>query len=242
LIFFVTIHAILKVEGKMKKPQTRLALCCALFLSSCGLGQALEPTITPSPTSTKRPTQLPSPTITPTPLGTSSEDLFQGTDKNEEEGEEEEIVECCDIMKVSNVHYESIPGVSRYLHFDLECYGNWPVSSGECLPGETFIGEPQRIPWTEVTCCAESDDLDVLHCESDYSVEQKVSWTMVKLEHRGCEWNSPRFYSPPYIGGSSPGCPFNQFMCAGTCCSPGHCCDCPGGAGLGCYDSCSECD
>ena len=195
------------------------------------------PTATPKPTSTKRPTQTQTPTIIPTPLGTSNGNTLHGINENEEE---EEIVKCCDIFKVSDVHYESVPGVSRYLHFDVECIGNWPVSHGECITGETFIGEPQVIPWAEVTCCAESDDLDLLQCESDYSVEQKVSWTRVELEHRGCQWNSPRFYSPPYIGGSSPGCPFNQFTCGGSCCSPGHCCDC--GTGMGCYDSCSGCD
>jgi len=230
----------------MNKQLSRLLLLCMFFLSSCGTGQVFGPTITPSPTptltplptSTKRPTQSPTPTITPTPLEKSNGDILDGINKNEEE--EEEIAECCDIMKVSNVHYEGVSGVSRYLHFNVECYGNWPVSPGECIPGETFIGEPMLIPWAEVTCCAESDDLDVLHCESDYHVEQKVSWTKVELEHRGCEWNSPRFYSPPYIGGSSQGCPYNQFTCGDTCCSPGHCCDC--GAGPGCYDSCSGCD
>ena len=228
----------------MNKQLTRLLLFCTLFLFSCGTGQVFGPTITPSPTptitplptSTKRPTQSPTPTITPTPLGTSSGDILHGTKKNEEE---EEIAECCDIIKVSDVHYEGVSGVSRYLHFDVECGGNWPVSPGECIPGETFIGEPMYIPWAEVTCCVESDDLDVLHCGSDYNVEQKVSWTRVELKHRGCEWDSPRFYSPPYFGGRDTGCPFNQYKCAGICCGD-LCCDC--GAGLGCYKSCSGCD
>lgn len=213
----------------MNKQLSRLLLLCMFFLSSCGPGQALEPTITPLPTSTKRPTQSPMSTITPTPLGSSSGDILHGIKKNEEE---EEIAECCDIIEVSGVHYENVPGVSRYLHFDVECVDNWPVSPGECIPGETFIGVPMYTLWAEVTCCAESDDLDVLHCESDYSVEQKVSWTRMELEHRGCEWDSPRFYSPPYIGFSSPACPFN--------CSPNYCCDC--GEGMGCYADCSGCD
>ena len=220
----------------MNKQLSRLLLLCMFFLSSCGTGQAFRPTITPLPTSTRRPNQSPTPTITPTPCG----DILNGINKNEEEEEEEEITKCCDIIEVSGVHYENVPGVSRYLNFDVECNGNWPVSPGECIPGETFIGEPMYILWAEVTCCAESDDLDVLHCESDNSVEQKVSWTRIELEHRGCKWDSPRFYSPPYIGGSSPGCPFNQFMCAGSCCSAGHCCTCFGTTG--CYEDCSGCD
>ena len=229
----------------MNKQLTRLLLLCTLFLSSCGTGQVFgptitsspTPTITPLPTSTERPTQSPTPTITPTPLGKSNGDILDGINKNEEEEEEEEIAECCYIFKVSDVHYEGVSGVSRYLHFDVECVGNWPVSPGECIPGETFIGEPMLIPWAEVTCCTESDALDVLHCESDYNVEQKVSWTRVELEYRSCEWNSPRFYSPPYFGGASPG----SWMCAGIICGGGDlCCDC--GAGLGCYKSCSGCD
>ena len=223
----------------MNKHLARFTLICTLFLSSCGLGQTLEPIITPSPTSTKHPTQSPMPTITPSPTSTkrptqSPMPTITQTPlgRSEEDGEKEEIVGCCDIMKVSNVHYESVPGVSRYLHFDLKCNDNWPVIPGECFPGETFIGEPQNILWAEVTCCPDSSNKNLLHCESDYSVEQKVSWTRVELERRGCEWSSPRFYSPPYIGFSSPGCPFN--------CSPNYCCDC--GKGMGCYADCTGCD
>lgn len=217
-----------------------LFLLCLALMGCSALSP--EPTPTPIPTSTPEPVPISKPLPKLTPLGRSSGNELHEVDKNEEEEEEEEIVECCYIIEVSGVHYEGVPGVSRFLHFDVECGDNWPVSPSECIPGQTFVGEPQTIPWAEVTCCAESDDLDVLHCKSDDSVEQKVSWTRVELKHMGCEWNSPRFYSPPYVGGSDPGCPFNQFMCAGICCSPGHCCDCPGGGGKGCYDSCSGCD
>lgn len=110
----------------------------------------------------------------------------------------EEPVECCEIVEVTGVRYDSIPGVKRILQLSPICDADWPVSPGECIPGETFIGEDHDIFWADVTCCAESDDLAVLDCESDYSVEQKVSWTVVRMEHEECEWESPRFYSPAY--------------------------------------------
>lgn len=112
--------------------------------------------------------------------------------------------ECCKITKVTGVHYEGTPGVTRFLHFDAQCDEDWPVRSGDCIPGETFIGADQDIPWADVSCCAESDDLDVLHCVSDSSVEQKVSWTIVRMEGEGCEWESPKFYTPEYFEGSQP--------------------------------------
>jgi len=137
--------------------------------------------------------------------------------------------DCCQIIEVSGVHYEGVPTVSRYLHFDAVCDNDWPVNPGNCIPGETFIGaDPQNIPWAEVSCCAETSDLDTLHCTSDSSVEQKVSWTVVRMEHEGCEWESPRFYSPSYYTGSEeeePECPSGQSMCGGVCCDPSDCSD-----------------
>ena len=133
---------------------------------------------------------------------------------------------CCEIVDVSGVHYEGTPGVTRFLHFDVECDDKWPISPDECIPGETFIGEPQDIPWADVTCCAESDNRDIVHCKSEGSVQQKVSWTIVRMEYEECEWESPKFYSPPYYEGSSgeeeeAGCP------PGCECSPGSPPYCP---------------
>ena len=143
--------------------------------------------------------------------------------------EKEEPIECCEIVDVTGVRYESVPGVKRILQLDPICDADWPLNPGECIPGATFIGEDHDIFWADVTCCAESDDLSILHCESDYSVEQKVSWTVVRLEHEGCEWESPRFYSPAYFKGveeSEEQCPSGQIMCGGVCCNPS---DCSGG-------------
>ncbi len=107
---------------------------------------------------------------------------------------------CCQITDVSNIKYQGTPGVSRYLHFDLECDDSWPVSGDGCFNGETFIGENQDIRWAEVVCCLDSSSDDLLHCESERSVEQKKSWTKVKLDgYPGdCKWESPKFYSPTY--------------------------------------------
>ena len=113
---------------------------------------------------------------------------------------------CCQITDVSNIEYQGIPTVSRYLNFDLECDDSWPVSSDGCFSGETFIGENQDIRWAEVLCCLDSSSDDLLHCESERSVEQKVSWTKVKLDGfpGDCKWESPKFYTPDYTKAAPP--------------------------------------
>ena len=113
---------------------------------------------------------------------------------------------CCKITDVSNIEYQGIPTVSRYLNFDLECDDSWPVSSDGCFSGETFIGENQDIRWAEVLCCLDSSSDDLLHCESERSVEQKVSWTKVKLDGfpGDCKWESPKFYTPDYTKAAPP--------------------------------------
>lgn len=105
----------------------------------------------------------------------------------------------CTITGVSDVYYEGTPGVTRFLHFDVECDQKWLVDPGGCIPGDTFIGENFDIHWEDVTFCAESDDLKVLHCVSDSSVGQKVSWTIVRMLKEDCAWNSPKFFTPPLL-------------------------------------------
>lgn len=155
--------------------------------------------------------------------------------------EEEDTADCC---KLSNVKKVGMEITNKFiLVFDLECEGAWPVGDGECISGETYVGEDQDIFWTDVTCCIDPDVNDVLHCESDGHVDQKVSWTRVELSHGECTWESPKFYSPPYVegpdshdGSRGSDCPAGEALCAGTCCTYGHCCD--WGYGTDCYTVC----
>jgi len=82
-----------------------------------------------------------------------------------DEEEEEEDVKCCDIIGVSNVHYDSVPGVSRHLKFDIQCDGNWPEFGGLCLDGSVFVGaDPTIIHWTDVQCCQDPDHREIMNC------------------------------------------------------------------------------
>ena len=159
----------------------------------------------------------------------------------------EEIVECCEIVDVTKVRMEI---TNKFiLKFDVECSDPWPVSSGGCIPGKTYVGADQDIFWADVDCCLDDSADDLLHCESGH-VDQKVSWTKVELSDGECTWESPKFFTPAYQpdkrfpasdddSSSGSGCPSGESMCAGSCCSIGHCCDC--GSGTGCWSDCSGC-
>lgn len=112
--------------------------------------------------------------------------------------------DCCQITDVSGVSYESVTGVSRHLQFDLECDDNWPISDSQSISGVVLIGKNQDERWTDVTCEPDSSSKKSVHCESDKSVEQKMSWSKVELEYDGCTWESPKFFTPEYTKGSQP--------------------------------------
>jgi hypothetical protein len=144
-----------------------------------------------------------------------------------------ESVDCCEITDVTRVRMEV---TNKFiLKFDVECDEPWPLASGECIPGKTYIGADQDIFWADVECCLDDSMDDLLHCESGH-VDQKVSWTKVELNNGECEWVSPKFFTPAYqpdkrapaseeSSGSSSGCPSGQSMCGGSCCPDGACSD-----------------
>jgi len=144
---------------------------------------------------------------------------------------EEEVDECCELVDISHVGYIGTPGVSRDLSFDLEL-GCMPFSDDDPelrITGSAYIGaDPQDIFWTDVECYYPSDISNVYHCHSTVgNVDQKESTVRVELEYEGCEWEV-FFHTPPYfrgVTGEEDGgeCQSGQVMCAGSCCSNGHC-------------------
>lgn len=132
-----------KSGGDMVK-RFLLMLIIVLFFTSCGPGQILGPTITPSPTVTITPTKIPRPTSTPIPKYTLETGLC--LDFRDIEGDPKDIG-CVplynEIVNIGNAGYITISSKDVEKPFLMYCVlydsKGFLIDSEIQEPGSTYI-------------------------------------------------------------------------------------------------------
>lgn len=140
---------------------------------------------------------------------------------------------CCTNIQFVNLYYEA-----GLLYFDILC--NDTRFADQTARGTVFDGAGNF--WTDVECkTVNNDAFSFFECKGLNAVSVKSG--NVRLEMRYADAASDGHCEIESAGGSFPPpamCPSGQSLCAGSCCSEGHCCTCNGK--LGCWQSCSGCD
>ena len=134
------------------------------------------------------------------------------------------------------------PNGPLFLGFGLECEdGGWQFEPGTCAEFDAYVGAKGDQYWASGECCPDGESPENwLICEALLE-DQKKSRTRIDLHYGECSWGF-EFQSPYYAPkeeSTSSECPEGESMCAGSCCSIGHCCDCEGV--FLCLNNCSDC-
>jgi len=140
--------------------------------------------------------------------------------------------ECCSNTGFYNIYYEA-----GLLYFDIECKNE--RFAEQTARGTVYDGAGNF--WTDVECKVENNDaFSFFECEGLNAVSVKSGAVRIEMEYEDAAGNICQIedaggsFQPPAM------CPDGQSLCAGSCCSEGHCCTCNGK--LGCWQSCSGCD
>ncbi len=131
-------------------------------------------------------------------------------------------------LRIENFRYEK--GV---ILFDVINDPGWQVDTVE---GQLIDGLDRA--WSDVSCEQEPENKNMISCRGAGTVKTGKASIAFSPGTLGDGCNSTVEVSFPLPEYSF--CPAGQSLCAGTCCSEGHCCTCNGK--LGCWQSCSGCD
>jgi len=140
---------------------------------------------------------------------------------------------CCPDHSFVNIYYDA-----GLLYFDILCEGG--RLEEQTARGTVYDGAGNF--WTDVECkTVNNDKFSFFACKGLNAVSVKSGNVRLEMEYADaasdghCEIGPAEGSFPPPAM-----CPSGQSLCAGICCSEGHCCTCNGK--LGCWQSCSGCD